>query len=140
VNVVVDLIRVEVKMMKNPFFSCVNTKGHVFKQYHEHLGVFIHIHVCERALIIKVTLIIEIYWSFRFMILVGSISTQCRGRISGCKACTVRVSVANLVEQQPATRCVVGSIPAGGALEVWQWATTSLLRQWTSVLNSLVGK
>ncbi len=35
-----------------------------------------------------------------------------------------------LVEQQPATRCVVGSIPAGSALEVWPW---------TSVLNSLVG-
>ena len=39
--------------------------------------------------------------------------------------------VAVLVEQQPATRRrVVGSIPAGGALEVWPW---------TSVLNKLVG-
>ncbi len=38
-----------------------------------------------------------------------------------------------LVEQQPATRCVVGSTPgpAGSALEVWPW---------TSVLNSLLGK
>ncbi len=39
-------------------------------------------------------------------------------------------SLVELVEQQPATRCVVGSIPAGSALEVWPW---------TSVLNSLVG-
>jgi hypothetical protein len=35
-----------------------------------------------------------------------------------------------LVEQQPATRCVVGSIPACSALKVWLW---------TWVLNSLVG-
>jgi hypothetical protein len=35
-----------------------------------------------------------------------------------------------LVEQQPATRCMVGSIPAGSALEVWPW---------TSVLTSLAG-
>ncbi len=39
-------------------------------------------------------------------------------------------SLVELVEQQPATRRVVGSIPAGSALEVWPW---------TSVLNSLVG-
>jgi hypothetical protein len=39
--------------------------------------------------------------------------------------------VAELVEQQLATRCVVCWIPAGGAFEVWPW---------TSVLNSLVGK
>ncbi len=39
-------------------------------------------------------------------------------------------SLVELVEQQPATRCVVGSIPAGSALEVWPW---------TSVLNSLFG-
>jgi hypothetical protein len=39
-------------------------------------------------------------------------------------------SLVMLVEQQPATRCVVGSIPAGSALEVWPW---------TLVLNSLVG-
>ncbi len=39
-------------------------------------------------------------------------------------------SLVELVEQQPATRCVVGSIPAGSALEVWPW---------TLVLNSLVG-
>ncbi len=37
-------------------------------------------------------------------------------------------SLVELEEQQPATRCVVGSIPAGSALEVWPW---------TSVLNSL---
>jgi hypothetical protein len=37
-----------------------------------------------------------------------------------------RGSLVELVEQQPATRCVVGSIPAGSALEVWPW---------TSVLN-----
>jgi hypothetical protein len=42
----------------------------------------------------------------------------------------VKGSLVELVEQQPATRCVVGSIPAGSALEVWPW---------TSVLNSLVG-
>ncbi len=40
--------------------------------------------------------------------------------------------VAVSVEQQPATRRrVVGSIPAGGALEVWPW---------TSVLHSLGGQ
>ncbi len=39
-------------------------------------------------------------------------------------------SLVELVEQQPATRCVVGSIPSGSALKVWSW---------TSVLNSLVG-
>ncbi len=33
-----------------------------------------------------------------------------------------------LVEQQPATRVVVGSIPAGSALEVWPW--TSVLTVW----------
>jgi hypothetical protein len=42
----------------------------------------------------------------------------------------VEGSLVQLVEQQPATRCVVGSIPAGSALEVWPW---------TLVLNSLVG-
>jgi hypothetical protein len=34
-------------------------------------------------------------------------------------------------QQQPATCCVVGLIPAGSALEVWPW---------TSVLNRLVGQ
>jgi hypothetical protein len=36
----------------------------------------------------------------------------------------------DLVEQQPVTRSVMGSIPACSTLEVWQW---------TLVLNSLVG-
>ena len=39
-------------------------------------------------------------------------------------------SVTKLVEHWPATCCVVGLIPAGGALEIWQW---------TLVLNCLVG-
>ncbi len=41
-----------------------------------------------------------------------------------------QISLVELVEQQPATRCVVSAIPAGSALKVWPW---------TSVLNSLVG-
>ncbi len=39
-------------------------------------------------------------------------------------------SLVELVEQQSAMSCVVGSIPAGSALDVWPW---------TSVQNSLVG-
>jgi hypothetical protein len=31
--------------------------------------------------------------------------------------------LAELVEQQPATRCVMGSIPVGSALEVWPWTS-----------------
>ena len=42
---------------------------------------------------------------------------------------TLQESVLELVERQPVMRCVVGSIPAGGALEVWPW---------TTVLNRLV--
>jgi hypothetical protein len=64
---------------------------------------------------------------------------ECRRRKLG--------SLVELVEQQPATRCVVGSIPAGSALEVWPWTSIpgsipagSALEvwPWTSVLNSLV--
>ncbi len=36
----------------------------------------------------------------------------------------------SLVELQPSTLCVVGSIPAGSTLKVWPW---------TLVLNRLVG-
>ncbi len=44
--------------------------------------------------------------------------------------CVCKGFLVKLVEQQPATRCVMGSIPAGSAREVWPW---------TSVLNSLIG-
>ena len=30
-------------------------------------------------------------------------------------------SLVELVDQQPATWCIVGTIPAGSAFEVWQW-------------------
>ncbi len=46
------------------------------------------------------------------------------------RLCVISTPLVELVEQHPAMRCVVGSIPAGSALEVWPW---------TSVLNSLVG-
>jgi hypothetical protein len=45
---------------------------------------------CQRALISNVTLPVEIHWSVRFMIVVGCISTLCRGRIGGCKAADMR--------------------------------------------------
>ncbi len=55
---------------------------------------------------------------------------QVEVRYSQLQRFFLKGSVAELVEHWPATRCVVGSIPAGGALEVGPW---------TSVLNSLVG-
>ena len=39
----------------------VNARGHVLQQKREHLGIFLHIHVCERALISKVTLLVRIH-------------------------------------------------------------------------------
>jgi hypothetical protein len=58
----------------------------------EHLGVFLNVHVCEKALIWKITLLAEIHLSIRFPIIVGRLSTLCRGRNGGCKAYKVRIS------------------------------------------------
>ncbi len=51
---------------------------------------------------------------------------------SGLGPCRDQLLELVTVDHPPATRCVVGSIPAGGALEVSQCGRV------TSVLNSLV--
>ncbi len=65
---------------------CVYQHGPAGCVRSEHLGVFLHVSVCERALISKVTLLVEIHWSVRIMIVIACISTLCRGRIGCWKA------------------------------------------------------
>jgi hypothetical protein len=49
--------------------------------------------VCERALISKVTLLVEIHWSVRIMIVIGCISKLFWRRIGGCKAGKVSIDI-----------------------------------------------